>query len=106
MASSPGDHMIGASCVSANPQTTDEFSFFAIKSQSPAEDDHATDGFAHQGIVLLTEILRASCECSVRIWRRIQAIKRAARLSAGIEIAARKSKIVRAEGVRSIRFHR
>src|SRR5438874_6562110 len=106
MASSPGDHMIGASCVSANPQTTDEFSFLAVESQSPAEDDHATDGFAHQRVILLAEILRASCECSIRIWRRVQAIKRAARLSPGIEIAARKSEIVRAEGVRSIRFHR
>src|SRR2546423_6024580 len=106
MASSPSDHVIGASCVSANPQTTDEFSFLAVKSQSTAEDDDATYGFAHQWVILLTEILRASCECSVRIWRRIQTKKRAARLSPGIEIAARKSKIVRAEGVRSIRFHR
>jgi hypothetical protein len=96
----PSDHVVGTCRVTADAESSDEFSLLAIKREATAEDDDSADGFARQGIILLPKVLRIAREGDVRVRRAGDSIERTAGLSRGVNVPARKRKIAGAKSIR------
>ena len=98
--------MVCTRCVPAHAESSDDLSFLIVECEPAAKNDNSANRLSHQRIIRLAEFLGITCKGDIRIWTTHDAVKRIARLSGGINIAGRESKIVGAESICGIRFLR
>src|SRR3954447_518668 len=96
--------MVGASRVSAYTQAPNDFSILVVQGNSSAENDDPSDWLSDKRVVWLAEPLGIAGESGIWVRTTHDAVKRIAGLSSGINVAARKSEVVGAEGICRIRF--
>src|SRR5256885_2222037 len=98
--------MVGARGVSADAEAPYDFSILVIQGQSSSENDHSSNGLSDERVIGLTKLLRVTGESGIRIGAAHDTVKRVAGLGGCINVAGRKSEIICAECICSIRFLR
>src|SRR5437588_10455799 len=98
--------MVCTRCVPAHADSSDDLSCLVIECEPAAKDDNSANRLSNKRIIRLTEFLGITCKRGIGIRTTHDAVKRIARLSGGINIAGRESKIVGAESICGIRFLR
>ena len=98
--------MVGAGRVSADAETSNNFSIFVVQGQSSPENDDSSNGLSDKRVIGLAKFLWITGESGIRIRTTYDAVERVSGLSSGINVAGGKSKIVGAERICRIRFLR
>ncbi len=101
VAGPPGDVVIGAGCVAADADCTEQQLLRVVECQPAAENVHAADAPAAHRVIALTEVRRRSAIGGFGIHgiAVLQAVQAAARLNRRVQIGGGKRESRQAEGV-------